>query len=196
MYLHFDRIKIQYVRPEQRIRRNLHSHFREVRFVTVTDTEGVRVDYFDGGAERFPINKLVYVLNPYTASLNRPQDWLHGKHAAGAIHRRPSKYGMRVRSFYSRYEKWIADIQYRLASAIVLVVDWWEVVMSSSSARSWHGAVAHEQINPHTPSGWGPTKKNELSSNHNGETSAITYSKKTTGNAKNRAIGTKINIRA
>jgi hypothetical protein len=57
-----DHIKIQYVKPEQQIRTDLHSEFREVRLVTVTRTDGVRVDYFDGGIDWFPLNKQVYVL--------------------------------------------------------------------------------------------------------------------------------------
>ena len=55
-----DRIKIHLVRPEQKISRQPLSGFREVRLVTLTKGEGVRVDYFDGGTEWFPVGTLVY----------------------------------------------------------------------------------------------------------------------------------------
>ena len=56
----YDRLKIQLVVPEQKISRQPLSGFREVRLVTVTRGEGVRVDYFDGGIEWFPVSALVY----------------------------------------------------------------------------------------------------------------------------------------
>ena len=58
-----DRTKIQLVRPEQKISKQPLGNYREVRQVTVTKTEGVRVDYFDGGIEWFPVNTLVYAVN-------------------------------------------------------------------------------------------------------------------------------------
>ena len=58
----YDRIKIQLVRSEQKISKQPLESYRSVRQVTVTSTEGVRVDYFDGEIEWFPINTLVYVL--------------------------------------------------------------------------------------------------------------------------------------
>ena len=60
-FLNHERVKIQNVRPEQKISRQPLNNFREVREVSTT-CEGVRVDYFDGGIEWFPINTLVYVL--------------------------------------------------------------------------------------------------------------------------------------
>lgn len=58
----YDRIKVQLVRPEERISAYSDDKYREVRLVTMTAGEGVRVDYFDGGIEWFPVNSLVYVL--------------------------------------------------------------------------------------------------------------------------------------
>lgn len=58
-----DRIKIQLVRSEQKISKQPLESYREVRQVTLTRTEGVRVDYFDGDIEWFPVNTLVYVIN-------------------------------------------------------------------------------------------------------------------------------------
>lgn len=58
----YDRIKIQLVRSEQKISTQPLESYREVRQITVTNTEGVRVDYFDGEIDWFPINTLVYVL--------------------------------------------------------------------------------------------------------------------------------------
>ncbi len=58
-----DRIKIQLVRPEQKISKQPLESYRAVRHVTVTKTEGVRVDYFDGDIEWFQVNTLVYVVN-------------------------------------------------------------------------------------------------------------------------------------
>lgn len=57
-----DRIKVQLLRPEQKISEQPLSNFREVRLVTLTEVDGVRVDYFDKKVEWFPVNKLVYVL--------------------------------------------------------------------------------------------------------------------------------------
>ncbi|CAG0123408.1 hypothetical protein RHDC2_00020 [Rhodocyclaceae bacterium] len=57
-----DRIKIQFVRPEQKISTQPLRNYREVRLVTLIKVEGVRVDYFDGGIEWFRENTLVYVL--------------------------------------------------------------------------------------------------------------------------------------
>lgn len=61
-FLNHERIKIQNVRSEEKISRQPLNNFREVREVSTT-SEGVRVDYFDGGIEWFPINTLVYVLH-------------------------------------------------------------------------------------------------------------------------------------
>lgn len=58
-----DRIKIQQVQPEQKISKQPLESYREVRQVTMTKTEGVRVEYFDGEIEWFPVNTLVYVVN-------------------------------------------------------------------------------------------------------------------------------------
>jgi len=60
--LKYDHIKIQLVRPEQKISKQALSNFKEVRLVTTTKTDGVRVDFFDGHIEWFPINTVVYVL--------------------------------------------------------------------------------------------------------------------------------------
>jgi len=57
-----NRIKIQFVRPEQKISTQPLRNYREVRLVTLIKGEGVRVDYFDGGIEWFSENKLVFVL--------------------------------------------------------------------------------------------------------------------------------------
>ena len=56
-----DQIKVQLVRAGQKISKQKQSNFKEVRQVKVTK-EGVRVDYFDGGIEWFPVNALVFVL--------------------------------------------------------------------------------------------------------------------------------------
>lgn len=58
-----DRIKIQMVRPGQKISKQPLSDYREVKLVTVTKGEGVRVDYFDGSIEWFQVSVLVYLLN-------------------------------------------------------------------------------------------------------------------------------------
>lgn len=58
-----DRTKIQLVRSEQKISKQPMESYREVRQVTLTKTEGVRVDYFDGDIEWFPVNTLVYVVD-------------------------------------------------------------------------------------------------------------------------------------
>ena len=55
-----DRIKIQLVQPEQKISKQPLSGFREVRHVALVKGEGVRVDYFDGGIEWFPVGTLIY----------------------------------------------------------------------------------------------------------------------------------------
>lgn len=57
-----NRIKIQFVRPEQKISTQPLRNYREVRVVKMIKGEGVRVDYFDGGIEWFPENTMVYVL--------------------------------------------------------------------------------------------------------------------------------------
>ena len=57
-----DRIKIQSVRSEQKISKQPRSDFKEVRQVTVTKGDGVRVDYFNGGIDWFPVNTLVFVI--------------------------------------------------------------------------------------------------------------------------------------
>ena len=56
------RIKIQFVRPEQKISRQSLSGYREVRLVTAIKDHGVRVTYFDGGVEWFRSDTLVHVL--------------------------------------------------------------------------------------------------------------------------------------
>lgn len=61
--LSYNRIKIQLVRPEQKISKQPLESYRDVRQVALTKTEGVRVEYFDGGIEWFPVNTLVYVVN-------------------------------------------------------------------------------------------------------------------------------------
>ena len=58
----YDRIKIQFVRPEQRISKQPLGNYGEVRNVTLTRGEGVRVDYFDGDVQWFPVNALVYTV--------------------------------------------------------------------------------------------------------------------------------------
>lgn len=58
-----DRIKIQLVRAEQKISKQPLDDYREVRHVTVTKADGVRVEYFGGDIEWFPVNTLVYVVN-------------------------------------------------------------------------------------------------------------------------------------
>ena len=58
----YDRIKIQLVHSEQKISKQPLSGYREVRMITTTKNQGVRVDYFDGGIEWFHINTVVYVL--------------------------------------------------------------------------------------------------------------------------------------
>jgi CRP-like cAMP-binding protein len=58
----YDRIKIQLVHPEQRISKQPLSGYRDVRLVTTTRNQGVRVDYFDGEIEWLPLNTIVYVL--------------------------------------------------------------------------------------------------------------------------------------
>lgn len=58
-----DRTRIQLVRSEQKISKQPLEGYREVRQVTLTKTEGVRVEYFDGDIEWFPVNTLVYVAN-------------------------------------------------------------------------------------------------------------------------------------
>jgi CRP-like cAMP-binding protein len=58
-----NRIPIQQVRSEQKISMQPLGSYREVRQVTITKTEGVRVDYFDGDIKWFSINTLVYVVN-------------------------------------------------------------------------------------------------------------------------------------
>lgn len=55
------RIKIHLVQPGQMISREPLSGYKEVRQVTETQTDGVRVDYFDGEIEWFQNNTLVYV---------------------------------------------------------------------------------------------------------------------------------------
>ena len=57
-----DRIKIHLVRSGQKISKHSQGNFRDVRRVTVTKGYGVRVDYFDGGIDWFPVNALVFVL--------------------------------------------------------------------------------------------------------------------------------------
>ena len=58
----YDRLKIQLVIPEQKISKQPLRNFREVSLVTLKKGEGVRVEYFDGDIEWFPVNALVYVL--------------------------------------------------------------------------------------------------------------------------------------
>ena len=58
----YDRIKIQLVRPEQKISKQPLGGYRDVRLVTTTRNQGVRVDYFDGKIEWLPLNTIVYVL--------------------------------------------------------------------------------------------------------------------------------------
>lgn len=55
-------IKIQFVKPEQKICKLPHGRFREVRSITVTKIDGVSVEYVDDDVEWFPIGKLVYVM--------------------------------------------------------------------------------------------------------------------------------------
>ncbi len=59
----YDRIKIQLVRAEQRISKQPLSNYKDVRLVTLTKNEGVRVEYFDGNVEWFPVDAVVYVLS-------------------------------------------------------------------------------------------------------------------------------------
>ncbi len=59
----YDRIKIQLVRPEQKISKQLFENYKEVRHVTLTKTEGVRVEYLDGDIEWLPVNTLVHVVS-------------------------------------------------------------------------------------------------------------------------------------
>lgn len=58
----YDRIKVQLVQAEQKISEQPLSDYREVRLVTLTRSDGVRVEYFDGDVEWFPVNTIVYVL--------------------------------------------------------------------------------------------------------------------------------------
>jgi CRP-like cAMP-binding protein len=58
-----NRIPIHQVCSEQKISMEPLGNYREVRQVTVTKTEGVRVDYFDGDIKWFAVNTLVYVVN-------------------------------------------------------------------------------------------------------------------------------------
>lgn len=58
----YDRIKIQLVRSEQKISKQPLSNYKEVRLVTSSKSEGVRVEYFDGNIEWFPFDAIVYVL--------------------------------------------------------------------------------------------------------------------------------------
>ena len=60
--IRYDRIKIQLVHSEQKISKQPLSGYREVRMITTTKNQGVRVEYFDDGIEWFPINTIVYVL--------------------------------------------------------------------------------------------------------------------------------------
>lgn len=58
----YDRIKVQLVHPEQKISTQPLRGFREVSLIALKKGEGVRVEYFDGDIDWFPINALVYVL--------------------------------------------------------------------------------------------------------------------------------------
>lgn len=58
----YDRIKIQLVRSEQKISKQPLSNYKEVRLITSSKSEGVRVEYFDGNIEWFPFDAIVYVL--------------------------------------------------------------------------------------------------------------------------------------
>lgn len=58
----YDRIKIQLVRSEQKISKQPLSNYKEVRLITASKSEGVRVEYFDGNIEWFPFDAIVYVL--------------------------------------------------------------------------------------------------------------------------------------
>lgn len=60
--IQYDRIKIQLVHTEQKISKQPLSNYKEVRMVTTSKSEGVRVEYFDGHIEWFPLDTLVYVL--------------------------------------------------------------------------------------------------------------------------------------
>ena len=57
-----DHIKVQLVKTGQKICKKSHNNFREARQVKLTNGEGVRVDYYDGGIDWFPVNALVLVL--------------------------------------------------------------------------------------------------------------------------------------
>lgn len=59
--LQYDRIKVQLVRSGQKISQQPLDSYREVRQATLTKTDGVRVEYFDGDIEWFQVNALVYV---------------------------------------------------------------------------------------------------------------------------------------
>jgi hypothetical protein len=59
----YNRIKIQFVRPEQKISEQPLSGYREVRQAALIKNNGVRVEYFDGGVEWFPVSTLVFVLD-------------------------------------------------------------------------------------------------------------------------------------
>ncbi|MBI3902040.1 MAG: hypothetical protein HY306_03725 [Nitrosomonadales bacterium] len=59
----YNRIKIQFIHAGQKISRQALSGYKEIRAVTVTRVNGVRVEYFDGGIEWFPLDTLVYVLD-------------------------------------------------------------------------------------------------------------------------------------
>jgi hypothetical protein len=58
----YDVIKIQYVRPEQKISEQPLSGYKEVRLVTRVKNNGVRVDFFDGDIKWFPLGASVFVL--------------------------------------------------------------------------------------------------------------------------------------
>lgn len=58
----YDRIKIQLVRSEQKISKQPLSNYKEVRLITSSKNEGVRVEYFDGNIEWFSFDAIVYVL--------------------------------------------------------------------------------------------------------------------------------------
>jgi hypothetical protein len=57
-----DHIKVQLVQTGQKISKKSQNNFKEVRHIKVTNGEGVRVDYFDGGIDWFPVSALVFVL--------------------------------------------------------------------------------------------------------------------------------------
>lgn len=62
MKIRDDYIKVQFVKPEQKISKHPSGGFKEVRNITVTKMDGVCVEYVDEEVEWFPIGKLVYVM--------------------------------------------------------------------------------------------------------------------------------------